>query len=549
MKNVVICLVDALRYDALPDQRDRGTLAELGVDDQLNTPGIERLITAGTVLPELHTTYGSTPPAVTSLLTGLYPREHKVYDYYRPMDPGVKTMPDFFSEKGYRTISFNGHALFEVMGLESRFDECRKGPAKKLIETIKDYNNQGENVFAYYHTFDVHEPYTLSRYPRDQRQHQVAVDFANRVLEECGEDTRFVLDDAVNYVQGDGYTVEGDDSLPVFEFFIESIHETFERGSKIFDDTLNVMAQLYVQGINLFDAYQLNDLVDFLFDSESGEETLFLFTSDHGEVIQESDNHTGLKKLGHQGPPTEELIKVPGILVNSDLNHATVDEWEITSLVDLLPTLLNEASIEHETSNFSGRDLSRTPPDEFYVFADYCKTELSVGGTGEKRMETVFPLPAVLSWHTILSSDGLKFYRKGLELRDEDYDYPLDKFIRIVYAKLAFEWLSDEEIKEVEETLDTGDIEEIKQELVEQVKNEYTQDEGVGLFNWKEDWFETVNLLNEEDTKYKETAEELNQILVDRFRDPIHFEEPEINHNEVENDDEVAEQLDGLGYL
>ena len=83
------------------------------------------------------------------------------------------------------------------------------------------------------------------------------------------------------------------------------------------------------------------------------EDTLVIYTSDHGELIGES----GL--LGHNGPIARELVETPCVFLHPDIEHTTIQESVIRH-VDLAPTIasLMDEPLDDDTA---GNDLTKEP--------------------------------------------------------------------------------------------------------------------------------------------------------------------------------------------
>ena len=92
---------------------------------------------------------------------------------------------------------------------------------------------------------------------------------------------------------------------------------------------------------------------------ESGlrDDTLVIYTSDHGELLGEGG------MLGHSSPMRPELVYVPTVLIHPDLPHCTVSDISVHH-VDIAPTILNALNLNHaQEKGFNGSPIGRGGED------------------------------------------------------------------------------------------------------------------------------------------------------------------------------------------
>ncbi len=538
MQNCLICLVDSLRYDTLPNTPPAELFRELGVEENLETPALAELLKRGTQLPNLHTTFPATPPAVASLLTGQYPREHGLCGFYRPLQSEVQTLADYFNQAGFHTIIMNGMQLFEKAGIQQRFDEHLQGPLARAGERITELNEADERVFVYLHTFDVHHPYLISKFPSCAEYHDPIVSVANSLAAQLGEGREFSRADAIEQCDEPGIPFRAHKDLPVWDFMHRVRREYIEREGKI-REPIKLLADLYTRGISHFDQFQLAPLVEFLVNTSTGRDTLFLLTADHGELPRQGKNHM---TFDHGGKPEENIVRVPGIVMNNKESLEFNSENQLTSFVDIVPTLLSEMSVVEPSGDFSGIDLHDESPAERKIYVEYSTAVREHEEKGE-----VFPRHALLEWQGILTPSGYKLYRRGEKLTEADYELPLAEFFRRALAKKLQRWPEDYFIDQCVKDFEGADNRQSREEFVENLGDD-EHDSYLELYRWDKDPAETTNLLADGDSEKQKIARDLEADLCLRFPYPQELESKETELS-GEEEDELRESLEGLGYL
>ncbi len=540
-RNCLLFLVDSLRFDVLPDsEQEQGLLAKHDLLNKLELKNLQKLVEKGSIIPRLHTPYTATPPAIASLLTGKYPREHGLYGFQCEIFEETKTLADFFKESGYMTIIFNGIKLLRHNGLGDRFDLYLEGPVECLINEIKRRNREDTPVFVYYHTMDVHHPYLLSHYPPNRSYHDRAIEKATELAELLGFDYNFKRSDALERARGEDYPFQASGDQLLWQFLKTAYHIHIKRDQKI-SKPIEYMARWYVEGVNHFDAHSLAPLVNFLLEDEDGQNTNFLLTADHGETIRKSSELLGFE---HSGPPDQDLIRIPGLLYASG-KEPTPDEISCSSLVDLPPTLLELHKLVNDKENFSGVSLLRAVPQERTLYSEYSDDRKNRGAD--------FPRPAFINWETILTSDGYKFTRAGLPLREKDYELPVEKFVETVFIKRLLVEPEETVINKYADELRSNDSRQQREKFALKV-DEQRSFCSPTLTRWRKDHLGKDNLLqaNPSDARYQKMADELERKLNQRFPEPEEVEEQRSKEDKklsTDESEELKEALTDLGYL
>jgi hypothetical protein len=320
-----------------------------------------------------------------------------------------------------------------------------------------------------------------------------------------------------------------------------------------------MLARNYVKGVNLFDQYQLKPFLDFMNNTTAGDNTAFLLTSDHGETKRivnrenkfsvyrkpEKDSEEFYTTFKHMLAPDQEVIRVPGIFFNFRTDTSPVSNWNLTSLVDLAPTLIELMDLDCNVDDFSGSDLLEKSDDERKIYSEWSIAY----GQEELEDDQLVPVPGVLSWQSVLTSSGYKYWHKGTEFEQKLLDNAsLEEFFRHIEAKCIFRYLPDEELQKLISGFE--DTRENRKQLANECLEYRYEEFPPEFYRWDQDHFEENNLLEGGNKSLTDKAKTLQQNLLNRFPDPLDIETPEIDTRQTEKSSEaVKESLKGLGYL
>jgi arylsulfatase A-like enzyme len=208
-----------------------------------------------------------TVPAITSILTGLYPQNHSLGLYHttslysRKLDNDKDIMvQEVLRVNGYKTYAiFGAPVLNSYLGITAGFDkvyECEKRERRPYYETtaiLKNIiDNIEENTFIFAHYFDVHKPYIYG-YKENK------------------------------FLEADYPSVSLFNSLSVKPFAVDSAANLYNHiDSKIYQSS-------YDSSILIVDR-EIGSIIDFLLKREFYENSTIIITADHGELMGE-DNY------------------------------------------------------------------------------------------------------------------------------------------------------------------------------------------------------------------------------------------------------------------
>lgn len=305
-RHIVWVVVDALRSDYVDDETTP-YLASLGGTSAI-TPG------------------AWTFPAVSSLLSGVYPHEHGAMKQKDEPDdsPGLslpprmeddrETLTEALAGAGYETYGGFGHDT-PFVALSGRFHEHAlyhkvNSNARDVLDDYLDWVNGREKTFAFLHLADPHIPVD----PPDEYWEKHSIDDSIENIENW--DYREDVD------CGDTCQEYRDNRRRLYSASVDYVDDELAR----FDDLLH----------------------------EKVDDPLLAVTSDHGEAMWEHieldvEKFGGTGCVDHGGAPYEGLARVP-LLTNADW----VFDGGYVSLVDLTATVVDSVGIDSfETSGYS----------------------------------------------------------------------------------------------------------------------------------------------------------------------------------------------------
>jgi arylsulfatase A-like enzyme len=297
------------------------------------TPSIDRFATDGVFFENCYAQAPSTLPSHASIMTSLLPPHHGAYFARKSkLAPGIITIAEVLSQAGYRTVSFNGGAQLDpVWGLDRGFDryetevvkrETSAGVVERDFRLILDVEktlrwlaeDDSRPFFVFLHSFEIHSPYTPS-------------------LADV---------DALGDVTTEGYRE----------------HVSIEQLEAINAGTVSVGRE---QRQQIQDAYNaeiisadraIGHFVSRLREMGLYEDTMIVFTSDHGEEFGEHG------MMGwHSHSLYDELLHVPLIIKFPRRRYAGTRVTTQVRSIDIAPTALGSLGIEIP-AQFTGKDLA-----------------------------------------------------------------------------------------------------------------------------------------------------------------------------------------------
>ena len=309
--NVLLIGVDTLRADHV------GCLGYM----KDTTPTLDRLARGGVLCTRTMSTSGWTLPAVTSVMTSLYPEVHQTYTYKSRLGEEVTTLAEILETNGYATVGVvSNPAIHSGYGLAAGFD---------LYDDFTVSLDSGLDIF------EAHEEAL-----NDQQlvgTGELVTRTAARWLEQRSDEPFFMF---VFYIDPHY------DYIPPapFDHMFDPSYEGNINGRDIRKEPrhsqcppardLQHLLALYDGELRYTDGCVAELLQTF---GKSGllDNTLVILFGDHGDEFYEHG------KTAHDRTLYEEIIHVPLLFWWPDRLPAGRRVEALTSLVDIMPTVLD----------------------------------------------------------------------------------------------------------------------------------------------------------------------------------------------------------------
>lgn len=373
--NVILILVDTLRADAVLDP-----------EGQYDTPNLDRFAQEGIVFPRAFASAPMTLPSHVSLFSSRPPLETKVLNNNQTVPTSLPLVAEWFAKHEYDTRAVlslatmnppvantgvsRGFASYDVdYWMMSRAEDT----AQRLWRSL-DARDSGDPLFLFAHFSDPHEPY--NSHGSEQRMVEVLVngapvkailvsDWSQYTLELELPGGRSVVEFRTLEKPPRRFRVRlvecQDEEGPVALTWeqgkemerVTRARVVLERGER---ETATCKLRLWVNDVpdreRLDDRYRgevayvdryVGELIQRLKDLGLYEDSLVVFTSDHGEALGERNF------VGHVEFLTDEMIHVPLIVKppRGDARRPALERRaaQLVSHLDLVPTLLSMAGL------------------------------------------------------------------------------------------------------------------------------------------------------------------------------------------------------------
>ena len=315
--NVLLIVVDTLRDDFLTK----------GSPHYVETPNIDSLAAQGIRFSDCQAQASKTRPSVASILTSLYPSTHGCERKIHGLPPDILHFPQLLGEVGYATVGLvNNINLTPFFGFDRGFDVYRYLEPSLYFGA----NDAASNLVIYGTARKMIEKITAGTY---QVRHyyweaQAVTELATNWLEASPPEPFFLW---VYYM---------DPHDPYFDhpFNGEATARVVTPNPP--PEKLPVMLDQYKAEIRYMDE-QVGQMLKALDKSGNADNTIIVFTSDHGEEFLEHGGWWHGTTLYH------EVLDVPLIVRLPDRQMAGTVRTDPVMGVDVAPTVVDFLGIPY----------------------------------------------------------------------------------------------------------------------------------------------------------------------------------------------------------
>jgi arylsulfatase A-like enzyme len=318
-RNVIFILVDTLRADRL---------GAYGYG-RSTSPNLDAFAREAVRFDNARSQASCTFPSVNSILTSRWPAAFLGQpDQAVGIPPGIPSLAEILQAHGYRTVAVSASAVVRNSpspynpsagfgrGFEVFDETCEWGSAACVNRRAALYIKDREKpIFLYLHYLDPHAPYQP---PKTWRR-------------------RFALGRP-----GDRWVRQGNPN-PLGAWIY--MHK---KNPGLTPANLQFLKDLYDDEIAFFDA-RFAELMETIRTAGLLEDSILVFTSDHGEEFLEHGHVNHCRVLFDSSIRVPLLLKIPGVGARSV-------PQPVQSL-DLVPTILDSLGIDARTYRLDGRSL------------------------------------------------------------------------------------------------------------------------------------------------------------------------------------------------
>ncbi|SFR90112.1 Arylsulfatase A [Halomicrobium zhouii] len=347
--NVLLLTVDSLRYDTV-------------TDDTVSTPNFDSIRDNGVDFSRAYASGPYTRASVPAMVSGTHPW---MYGGYARLTADRPYMAEAFSQAGYTTAAFHSNPYLSAeFGYDRAFDRFFDGQAENsLLGQIRRYVTRTlpkDSVlyrslrWAYKRGEETTGMSIGMPYISGERLNEQVFDWLAENTDPafCWVHYMDVHHPYVPHEDTASAGIEKQRAIRLRQKMIESPETLSEEG-------ISTLKELYRGEIEYTDIC-IGELLDELERYWDMDDTVILLAADHGEAFGEHE------EFGHSDILYDEVTRVPFAIHTPERDSNCISSP--VSGVDILPTLLDEASIDYDRT-LNGISAFQVPKEDRIVFA------------------------------------------------------------------------------------------------------------------------------------------------------------------------------------
>lgn len=321
----------------------------------VRTPHLDALAAQGTRFDRAYVTFPLCVPSRTSMMTGQFPHQLGVHSNQVDTDPvevrGPHSLPHLLAGAGYQcAYAGKWHATAPSAAEADGFEVLAPFGDVGLVAGVRDFLTTRDRTRPFFAVASFDDPHTICEVARHQPSYY-------------GDLPPSDLAEAPNLPANFGSQPFEPEALRAEQRAAEKVYGT---GGYAPADWRGYRAA-YAALVERVDA-RIGELLAALADAGHAEDTVVVFTSDHGDG-------DGAHAWNQKTSLYEEIVRVPFILRQpGQVNAGAVDQSLVSTGLDLLPTLCAAVGVQ-PPDHLTGRSLlGDAPPPEHVIvettFAD-----------------------------------------------------------------------------------------------------------------------------------------------------------------------------------
>jgi arylsulfatase A-like enzyme len=346
--NILLITTDQQRFDTIC----------AGGYEYMHTPNLDRLVNEGCLFTNAYSPNPVCMSARHNIISGLPAKHHSFDDNYfddsHRMPYDIPTFAELLANDGYETVAI-GKMHFQPYRRHNGFDRLHLMDEIPIFRQEDDYavylKDNGLHQYRSMHGVR-HLLYMLPQQSFIPTEHHGSTWVANKTIDAMKDNngkrpfmiwSSFIQPHPPFDIPKEWANIYDKVELPESYESITPISPLAEENKHIADypneDYLKRAKQLYCSAISFVD-YNIGRILDYLEEMGQMDNTLIIFTSDHGEMF--GDNGTFQKFL-----PYDSSSKIPFIVRYPKYMEAGTIDDRMVDLNDLLPTFLDTAEVEY----------------------------------------------------------------------------------------------------------------------------------------------------------------------------------------------------------